>query len=194
VPSVSTMNNLSTITAPMLFLTGIFLSHASGADSQLPSRKETPQTEIVTLTKSDEQAIRKTVMGFESAWNAHDMKSLGQLFREDAEFINVVGMHWRGRPAIQAAHAAFHETSFKDCRLKTDSIAIRPLGNDHAIAVVVTTQDGFTTPAGQVMPKGQTKQSYVMARGIDGWQIAHGQNVRIDAEAVQHDPVNRAVK
>jgi uncharacterized protein (TIGR02246 family) len=130
------------------------------------------------------------VMGFEKAWNTHDMKLLATLFREDAEFINVVGMHWRGRDAVVKAHAIFHEIMFQDCRLKTDAIALRRLGADCAIAVVTYTQDAFTTPGGQVMPKTQTKLSYVFAKAGGEWKIAHGQNVRIDAEAAPHDPVN----
>lgn len=135
--------------------------------------------------------MRKALASYEAAWNSHDMKALGKLFAEDAEFINVVGMHWRGRADIVAAHAAFHETMFKDTGLKTDAIALRPLSADVVIAVVTYTQDGFTTPSGQVMPKTQTKLSYVFVKTASEWKIAHGQNVRIDAEAVQHDPVNR---
>ena len=112
------------------------------------------------------------------------------LFRSDAQFINVVGMHWRGRADIIAAHAAFHATIFKDVGMKTDAIALRPLGPDTAIAVVTQTQDTFTTPSGEVVKKHQNKLSYVFTKTGGDWRIAHGQNVRIDAEATQHDPVN----
>lgn len=175
--------------AAFLLLTLTLLSGSSSAVAEPLAASASPQPAL--LGKEDEQAIRKTVLAFEEVWNAHDMKRLAPLFRPDAEFINVVGMHWRGRDAIVAAHAAFHATMFKDCRLKTDSIEIRPLGDSVAIAVVVTTQDSFTTPSGQVMPKTQTKQSYVLAKGADGWQIAHAQNVRVDAEAAKNDPVNK---
>src|SRR5271157_5976301 len=70
------------------------------------------------LSKEDDQAVRKTIASVEEAWNAHDMKAMGRLFTEDAEFINVVGMHWRGRDDIVAAHEAYHKTSFKNHRMK----------------------------------------------------------------------------
>lgn len=149
----------------------------------------TPQSSAA-LSKEDDQGIRRTIMGIEETWNAHDMKAFAKLLREDAEWINVVGMHWRGRDAVVKAHAIFHEIMFKDCRLKTDEVEIRPLDNDYAIAVVTTTQDSFTTPDGHVMPKGQTKQSYVLNKTPEGWKILHAENVRIDAEAVKNDPVN----
>jgi uncharacterized protein (TIGR02246 family) len=128
------------------------------------------------------------------AWNAHEMKALEGLFYADAEFINVVGMHWRGRPAIVAAHETFHATIFKNVGMKTDAIAIRPLGPDIAIAVVTQTQNAFTTPSGEVVPKHQNKLSYVFTKRAGEWKIAHAQNVRIDTEAAQHDPVNNSRK
>jgi uncharacterized protein (TIGR02246 family) len=46
------------------------------------------------------------VATFETGWNTNDMKAIGSIFRDDAEFINVVGMRWRGKDAIVKAHAA----------------------------------------------------------------------------------------
>ena len=143
-----------------------------------------------SLPAGDDVAIRKVLADYDVAWNTHNMKMLEQIFREDAQFINVVGMHWRGRADIIAAHAAFHATIFKDVGMKTDAIALRPLGPDTAIAVVTQTQDTFTTPSGEVVKKHQNKLSYVFTKTGGDWRIAHGQNVRIDAEATQHDPVN----
>jgi hypothetical protein len=40
------------------------------------------------------------------------------------------------------------------------------------------------------MPKGQTRQTYVMIKEPEGWNIAHRQSVRVDADAVKHDPIN----
>jgi len=47
-----------------------------------------------------------------------------------------------------------------------------------------------TTPSGQIVPKHQNKLCYVFTKTNGEWKIAHGQNVRIAAEAAQHDPVN----
>ncbi|MCD6050658.1 MAG: hypothetical protein K0Q55_2061 [Verrucomicrobia bacterium] len=187
------MKSFSTTFATALLLTVLFSLTAPPAIAQT-SKPERPAQTSSALSSEDEAGVRKTVMGFEQAWNTHDMKLLATLFREDAQFINVVGMHWQGRDAIVKAHAIFHDLMFKDCRLKTDLIEARPLGSGYAIAVVTTTQDGFTTPSGQIMPKAQTKQTYVLAKGPLGWQFVHGQNVRIDADAVKNDPVKSSPK
>jgi uncharacterized protein (TIGR02246 family) len=142
------------------------------------------------LTKDDDAAIRAVVANIEKGWNTHDMKFYGSQFRDDAEFINVVGMHWHGRDAVMAAHTAFHATSFKNHNIKTNAVETRSIGDGCAIAVVTTTNDAFTTPAGDVIPVAQNRQTYVLTKGQDGWKIVHGHNVRIDPDAVKHDPVN----
>ncbi|WP_292168650.1 hypothetical protein [Mesorhizobium sp.] len=46
------------------------------------------------------------------------MDDLGALFSEDANFVNVVGMWWKNRSEIEAAHRATHETMFRESRLE----------------------------------------------------------------------------
>ncbi|MCA1684485.1 MAG: SgcJ/EcaC family oxidoreductase [Planctomycetia bacterium] len=172
--------------ATVLILTAIVVAQ--------PPKQDAPRPGAYALSKEDDQAIRKTVASFEEAWNLHDMKALARVFREDAEWVNIVGMHWRGRDAIVAAHTAFHETMFKNTRVKTDALETRSLGNGVAIAVATETVDSFTTPDGRVMPKAQDRLTYVLAKGPEGWKIAHGHNVVVDAAAAKHNPVKDARK
>src|SRR5208282_506981 len=65
-------------------------------------------TGIVHAASSDEEAVRKVVNGFAEAWNRHDMDAFGALFAPDADFVNVGGVHWTGREAIQLNHAFLH--------------------------------------------------------------------------------------
>ena len=48
--------------------------------------------------------------------------------REDADFVNVIGMHWRGRPEIEARHADVHRTIFRNSKLRMLEQSLRPLG------------------------------------------------------------------
>jgi uncharacterized protein (TIGR02246 family) len=162
---------------------------AWGQPTQEPVRAEAGR-----LSEEDDRAVRKVVAGIEAAWNAHDMKAYGKLLRDDVEWVNVVGMHWRGRDAVMKAHAAFHETSFKNHTIKTDTVELRSLGGGHAVAVVTTTNDPFTTPAGDVVPKRQNRLTYLMTKGSDGWKIAHAHNVPVDADAARFNPVREPGK
>lgn len=174
----------------MLTTGAVLVALATITVAQSTKPGATMQAIKVSLSAEDDRAIRKVLVDYDVAWNTHNMKALDKVFREDAEFINVVGMHWRGQAHIIAAHAAYHETIFKNNVMKTDAIVLRPLGADVVIAVVTQTQDAFTTPSGQVVPKHQNRPSYVFTKAGGDWRIAHGQNVRIDSEAAQHDPVN----
>ena len=60
--------------------------------------------------QSDEEAVRRVVNGFAETWNRHDMNAWGALFTPDADFVNVVGTHWKGREAIQLNTAFLHGT------------------------------------------------------------------------------------
>ncbi len=141
------------------------------------------------LSKEDDQAVRKIVAGYEEAWNAHDMKALAKLFREDAEWVNKVGMHWRGRDEIMVAHTAFHQTIFKNHSYRTDAVETRSIAPGVAVAVATETFDGFKAPDGRVWPKARNRLSYVLVKGPDGWKIAHGQNAEVDEVAAKHNPV-----
>jgi uncharacterized protein (TIGR02246 family) len=186
------MKSLKTA-AVSLLLIGFILGPMTGAPAQSP-KLDAPRIATHAVSKEDDAAIRRVITGIEEAWNAHDMKAYGNFFREDADWINIVGMHWRGRDAVMAAHAAFHATTFKDNRMKIDAIEIRSLGNDFAIAVATMTHDAFRAPDGRNFPKSQNRCTHVLAKGPEGWKIVHGHNVQVDAEAAKHDPINKPNK
>jgi ketosteroid isomerase-like protein len=60
--------------------------------------------------------------------------------------------------------------------------------------VATNSVDGFTTPSGQVRPKSQDRETFVLAKGPEGWKLVHSHNTVIDAEAAKHDPVNAPPK
>lgn len=64
-----------------------------------------------------EAQVRAHVEALIPAWNAHDMKTFASYFAPDADFVNVVGIWWKSRPEIEAAHRATHQTIFKTSKL-----------------------------------------------------------------------------
>jgi uncharacterized protein (TIGR02246 family) len=178
--------NISIVAALVVFVVIVTFAVAQTANSDA-----TPKPSSLSLSTEDDQAIRKVIAGTVEALNAHEMKAFVKLFREDAEWINIVGMHWHGRDAVLAAHTAFLDTVFKDNRIKIDAIETRSLGNGCATAVATMTHGAFTAPSGKLFPESQNRVTHVLMKGSDGWKIVHGHNVQVDAEAAKHDPVNR---
>jgi uncharacterized protein (TIGR02246 family) len=153
-----------------------------------PPRQEPVRTASSALSKDDDQAVRKIVAGYEEAWNAHDMSALARLFRGDAEWVNKVGMHWRGRDEIMLAHTALHQTIFKNHKYRTEAVETRAIAPGVAVAVATETFDGFTAPDGRVWPKARNRLTYVLVKEPGGWKIAHGQNAEVDEVAAKFDP------
>jgi hypothetical protein len=54
---------------------------------------------------------------FVRAWNAHDPKAMGDLFTDEADFVNAEGVWSQGRPWIRAQLERFHTTKFKGTTL-----------------------------------------------------------------------------
>jgi uncharacterized protein (TIGR02246 family) len=177
-------------TVAVLFSAIAIAGLAAGLRAQ-PPKQEPVKAATNKLSGEDDRAVRKVVAEFEAAWNAHDMEALAKLFREDAEWVNKVGMHWRGRDEIMVAHTAFHRTIFKNHKYRTDAVETRSVAPGVAVAVATETFDGFKAPDGRDWPKARNRLSYVLVKGPDGWKIAHGQNAEVDEVAAKHDPAKK---
>ena len=114
--------------------------------------------------------------GFVRAWNAHDMKAFGDLFAEDADFVNVAGTWWKGRAEIQAMHERSHAATFKASVLRQMGVKIRTMGPDTAVLHVTWELKGAVDDEGKPRPDRTGVMQMVAARQKDGWRIVAAQN------------------
>jgi uncharacterized protein (TIGR02246 family) len=142
------------------------------------------------VTAANAHVIRDIVKAYEAGWNAHDMDALAALFADDVEWINIVGMWWRGRGDVRDAHIGIHATVFKDVGMRVEDCVVRFVGNDLAISVVTLTMGGFTPPDGKYRPPGQDRLTLMMHRREGSWRIVHGHNTPIDVAAQRFDPLH----
>ena len=63
-------------------------------------------------------AIGSTLAGFTESWNRHDTQAMAALFTPDADFVNVLGMHFKGVNEIEAVHDELHRTRFRHTRVQ----------------------------------------------------------------------------
>jgi uncharacterized protein (TIGR02246 family) len=87
-----------------------------------------------TPTADTVSKIEAVIAALSESWNCHDMVAYASHFTENADFINILGMHWRGRPAIEAQHIAIHETIFRNSQLQELNHTIRFLTPEVAVA------------------------------------------------------------
>ena len=100
-------------------------------------------------TKQDEEAIRGVVAEFDKSMNAKDAAALSNVFQEEGEFTNVIGMTAHGRKAIEQFHRPLFEgdgtkgfPSFKNAVFKVVETRIRFIRPDVASVDVTWTQTG----------------------------------------------------
>jgi uncharacterized protein (TIGR02246 family) len=116
---------------------------------------------------------RDFAVRFADAWNRHDMDELASLFREDASFVNVVGVRMDGREEIRRTHAKVHDGPYRASRLVVEVEAAREIPPAVIVAELRTQISGDERAPGQVR---DTRLMLVLddRRGV--WGIAAGQN------------------
>jgi uncharacterized protein (TIGR02246 family) len=124
-------------------------------------------------------AARAVAVGLVADWNSHDMKSFAELFAEDADFVNVIGLWWRGRPEIQKEHETLHATRMRNSNLIAAEIAVRLLRPDVAVIHVRWQLTGDTGIDGVRLPPRQGVLSFVTVRTGSKWLIASAQNTDV---------------
>ena len=113
-------------------------------------------------------------------WNSHDMAMYASAFADDADFVNVLGMHWHGRADIQARHVELHRKIFLNSSLKMLNCALRPIAPTVVLAHVHWEMTGHETPP--YAPFAPVRQGLITAVFVerDGrWLIASSQNTDI---------------
>ncbi len=115
---------------------------------------------------------------FAEAWNRHDASALAQLFSNDARFVNVVGMFWKGRTEIELAHAATFKSIFANSRLTILEV------EDQMVSNCVTVHarwrlEGQLSIDGNVAAPRFGILLFVLRLVSDKWEIAVAQNTDI---------------
>jgi uncharacterized protein (TIGR02246 family) len=123
--------------------------------------------------------VTKVVQAFADCWNRHDMKAFAGLFAPDAEFVNVVGLWWRGRVEIEKAHEYTHATMFRNSRLTIADVSVRFPVESMAIARSRWVLEGHVSPEGAPLPARNGILLNVLSRTPAGWLIIDSQNTDI---------------
>jgi uncharacterized protein (TIGR02246 family) len=87
---------------------------------------------------------RDFAVRFADAWNRHDMDELASLFREDASFVNVVGVRMDGREEIRRTHAKVHDGPYRASRLVVEVEAAREIPPAVIVAELRTQISGMS--------------------------------------------------
>jgi uncharacterized protein (TIGR02246 family) len=71
-------------------------------------------------SKDATASVKSVVASLAESWNRHDMAAFAAAFAENADFVNVIGMHWQGRQEIEAKHTVTHRTIIALAHVSTE--------------------------------------------------------------------------
>jgi uncharacterized protein (TIGR02246 family) len=143
-----------------------------------------------SVAADDAAAIRALLDKRRDAWNRHDMDAFVADLMPDIEWINVVGMHWKGRDTVRRAHAALHTGMMAHSRmLPPELVEMREIAPNVVIVTQINRLEGVAPrPDGKPYPDDGNLLTMVFVKSRGGWQIAHVRNGHIDKQAAAHDP------
>lgn len=144
--------------------------------------------------KTDEQAIKNQLQAFLTSWNKHNFKDMKNYTTEDVDWVNVVGMWWKGRKEMQFATQAYHNTMFKNVPLEQKQATVRFITPDVAVAHVVWYYGEYTTPDGSKQGNTDDLATLVYVKKNGKWLLTAGENVPVNELAKPHNPVNQMPK
>src|SRR4051812_14086542 len=119
------------------------------------------------LAAETDAAVRDVVSEFATTWNRHDMDAMHELCTADAEWINIVGMHWRGRPAVYKGHDVLHRTTFATTDITIEDVKVRSLAAGVVCAVARMTFGPHVDPVGREIVDLETMGSFVLVGDAD---------------------------
>ena len=124
--------------------------------------------------------VKTVISALAESWNRHDMAAFGAAFSENADFVNVIGMHWQGRQLIQAKHAGVHRTIFRNSTLQIMEQSVRFLSPGIALAHVSTQVKGAESLGEQNAPEiRRAIMTCVLVKEDDRWLITSAHNTDI---------------
>ena len=120
---------------------------------------------------------RQLVDAFASALNAKNADELGQLFTEDAEFVNILGMRMRRRAGIVDGHAWAFGGPLRGRRIRFDQVDELQITDDVVVLHGHTIRTREPDAPVEGLPDGRSVLVFVTRRGPQGWEIVAATNV-----------------
>jgi uncharacterized protein (TIGR02246 family) len=125
------------------------------------------------LTADDRIALVSIVVRLEAAWNAMDGQAFAAPFASDADFVNIRGEHFRGRPAIAAGHAAIFRTVYAGSTVRFTAEGARLLRPEVAL---VRVHSILNAPQGPLAGRHGARFSLTLVKEPGGWEIVSFHN------------------
>lgn len=140
--------------------------------------------------RSDEKIIDSQVNRMVSDWNTHEFNNMDNYATADVDWVNIVGMWWKGRTEVKNSHQTGFDYFFKGVPFTRKSLNIRFITSDVALTHLVCHVGSLFPPDGIDRVTNRTPETdnlltlvYVKMNGT--WLLSAGQNTYIDPKATK---------
>jgi uncharacterized protein (TIGR02246 family) len=130
------------------------------------------------------EGIQKLLDGFAHGWNVHDAKIFSEVFAEDADFTNVMGMSRQGRTAIIDIHDTLFKTIWASSTLTITKSKIRFIKPDVAAVDAWWNLNGLKKPDGSDGPFRKGLLNFIMTKDKSDWVITVMHNMDLPGSTV----------
>ena len=134
------------------------------------------------------QDLQATFDGLSEAWKKGDGAGWAEWCTDDVDFINILGMHVKGRPAVAELHNKIFSGPYKDSTVTFTIESVRTISPNAALVIAPGCVD---VPAGPVKGIVSTVASILLVRDGDRWKMANFQNTRREATQPDHLAIMR---
>lgn len=123
--------------------------------------------------------VKKVVLLFQEDFNEGGFKNAFSYTTADWEHINPLGGIDKGRDEVLKVVRGVHQTFLKGVTMQVESMNIRFITNDVAIADVIHSITTFTTPDGVKHENEKHIKTYVIVKQYGKWLLTHDHNTII---------------
>lgn len=130
-------------------------------------------TDTAAAAAAAHTKVAAITQAMQDAWNAADGEAFTASFSDDADFVNVFGMHVRGREEIRRGHEFILKGPYAGSTNRYVLESVRLLRPDVALAHVNAT---LQIPAGPMAGEHQARYSMVLTHADGRWRIDNFHN------------------
>lgn len=135
-----------------------------------------------SLEQADRDAIQEVIHGYADAWNNHAGRGFGDGFAENADFVNIFGMHFIGKAEIEDRHIKILQSFLKGSSFEILDTKLREIQPGVVIAHIRWKVQGFGNPKQESDKTKETREgifTQVFSDANSKWEIVASQNTLV---------------
>lgn len=140
------------------------------------------------MSEATIKGIRATLASLSDAWKNGDGAAFSECCTEDVDFINLLGMHVKGRSSVAEMHEKIFRGPYKDSNVGFTIQSVRFITPDASLVIAPARID---VPSGPVKGIVSSIASILFVRDDNRWKVANFHNTRREATQADHLAIMR---